>query len=126
MGYSTEPIRQFEGTPAAYASSTEAISVREYDNFADRGTAILIFCIQLRLPVCQFMTLAQNNYHRRMFVNQLIQQIHVQWNLRIKDTLGAELLSSGGRFIQIAIYSHIKNVWCVCMVCIYPISSSRS
>ncbi len=27
----------------------------------------------------------------------------VQWNLRIKDTLGAELLSSGGRFIQITI-----------------------
>ena len=39
----------------------------------------------------------------------------LQWNLRIKDTLGAELLSSfrrlssGGRFKSICNYSHIKN-----------------
>ncbi len=47
-----------------------------------------------------------------------MERLTVQWNLRIKDTLGAELLSSfrrlssGGRF-KIAIYSHIKNVWSV-------------
>ena len=43
----------------------------------------------------------------------------IQWNLRIKDTLGAELLSSfrrlssGGRFIQIqiTIYSYIKELY---------------
>ncbi len=38
----------------------------------------------------------------------LSEKKHTQWNLRIKDSLGAELLSSfqrlssGGRFIQIA------------------------
>ncbi len=47
----------------------------------------------------------------------------IQWSLRIKDTLGAELLSSfrrlssGGRFIQITIsrnyrqYVHVLSVW---------------
>ncbi len=31
----------------------------------------------------------------------------IQWNHGIKESLGAELLSFGGRFLQISIYSHI-------------------
>ncbi len=53
--------------------------------------------------------------------------MHVQWNLRIKDTLGAELLyyfwrlSSGGRFIQITPYQEIIDGICSCIVCMDPI-----
>ncbi len=45
----------------------------------------------------------------------------LQWNLGIEDTLGAELLSSGGRFIQITIYSHNQGIIIIEMImcCLY-------
>ncbi len=60
---------------------------------------------------------SRKNLQKKNFeTKSLHTHIYIQWNLRIKDTLGAELLSSfrrlssGGRFIQITIYGHIKEL----------------